>query len=107
MQRGSVVSNASSIHKRGLQNRNSNSVQKIVISDLRRENQFLSKEIWESIRLISPKEICKLVLQAGLYGAWHNMESLSEFGPSSSFIGVAGFWYMRLTIRLLYETSIV
>ncbi len=50
------------------------SIWKDMISDLQDENLLLSKEIWESICLISyrEREICKPVLKTGFYSAWRN-----------------------------------
>jgi hypothetical protein len=55
-------------------------IQKEVISDLKCENLFLSKEICESIWLISrEREICEPVLKLD-FTAHGIMESFSEFG---------------------------
>jgi hypothetical protein len=55
-------------------------VKKEVISNLKRENQFLSTDISESVGSISrEREICKLVLKLD-FTAHGITESLSEFG---------------------------
>jgi hypothetical protein len=45
--------------------------QKDVISDLKRENRFLSIVTWD-IKLLISREICKPVFKTGFYGAAHN-----------------------------------
>ncbi len=46
-------------------------IQKEVISDLKRENQFLSKEICESLWLIFRERSVNTGFKTGFYGAWH------------------------------------
>ncbi len=55
-------------------------IQKEVISDLKRENQFLSNEIRESIMIVLSREICQPVIKLD-FTAHVTMESLSEFEP--------------------------
>ncbi len=47
-------------------------IQKELISGFKREICFLSKEIWESLRLISKLRDLLASLKTGFYGAWHN-----------------------------------
>jgi len=57
-------------------------IQQEVISDLKRENQFLSQDIWESIWLMIDllREICKPVLKLDFNFTAHGIvESLAEF----------------------------
>ncbi len=58
-------------------------MKKEVICDLKGENQFLSKEIWETIMIDLQREIGKPVLKL-VFAAYGIIESLSKFeaGPA-------------------------